>query len=100
MTTKSKTKPVAKTTTTVAKKATEQTKRPTIKSLQEQQENLTKELMYANSKVVALGDEVVGLQKIIEFKDAAIFVLQQDINALQNRSILTQILFAVSKPFK
>lgn len=65
MTTKRTTKKaVAKTDTTVAIKATEQIKKPTIKSLQDEAANLTQQLVYANKRVVDLLEEVKHLESL------------------------------------
>lgn len=72
MTTKKQTTkkaPVVKTTTNVAIKATEQIKKPTIKSLQDEATNLTQQLVYANNKVLELEGKTQRLVDIIAEQD-------------------------------
>lgn len=55
-------KAVAEKATNVAKKATEQVSKPSIKSLQQEVVNLTEQLVYANKLSIALGDDVNNLK--------------------------------------
>jgi len=91
---------VAKTATTVANKATEQVKRPTIKSLQQEVANLTEQLMYANKLAVSLEADVTRFRDDARVYEAIISNREAKIKELENRSIFGQILFALSKSFR
>jgi len=91
---------VAKTATTVANKATETTKKPTIKSLQQEVANLTEQLMYANKLALSLEADVARLKDDARAYEATISNREAKIKELENRSIAAQILFTLSKPFK
>jgi len=97
----------AKTATTVAKTATEQVKRPTVKSLQQEVANLTEQLMYANKLAVNLEidlnrekSESSRYQNQYLNEVSKTSQLTSKINDLENRSILTQIMFKLCKPFR
>lgn len=84
----------------VSGKATEQTKKPTIKSLQQEVANLTEQLMYANKLVLSLEEDVSWLKLETKAYEANISNKEAKIKELENRSIAAQILFKLSQPFK
>jgi predicted nucleic acid-binding Zn-ribbon protein len=92
---------------TTTKTATEQVKRPTIKSLQQEVANLTEQLMYANKLAVNLEIDLEARRNIIATLNEEILELYETIsnregkiNDLENRSILAQIMFKLSKSFR
>ena len=70
---------------TTKKLPTEQVKRPTVKSLQQEMENLTKQLIYANGKTLEVTKENSELK--------------EEIKTLRERSIIAQIVYKLFKPF-
>jgi len=97
---------VAKTATTVANKATE-TKRPTVKSLQQQVVQLEEKLFLADNLTQNLeidilwrDNKITSLKEEIAAYNITVGNLERKVKELENRSILAQILFAISKPFR
>lgn len=97
---------VAKTATTVANKATE-TKRPTVKSLQQQVVQLEEKLFLVDNlaqnleiDILSRDNKITSLKGEITAYNITVSNLERKVKELENRSILAQILFAISKPFR